>query len=576
MKSKYFTIDKDRFIFRNHPLFIFKGVLVIIMFPLYFCIAILREIFKDLDIVQNYGKARNIFSHMFEIASDSRYFTYVILGVVGILVFVIVMTIRYYLIWKNTTISLTDKEIAYNKYGIFFKEEKTSFIKDITNVNLQSGIFMNIVGIKRISIDINSSVTAKEEYSIIIKSDIANIFKDIIHRLQSGESIENLLHEFENTEVKKGLSTVKTVLNLEDDMNINDEILHKKVFSKDECIRHVIINFVFSISMWGTIIPLILILEFKKPFLFVILFINLIDLVKNVMKQISKSYMFTIVRTPMHLNISYGLTNKETFVLPIKNIISIGTKQNFIAKLLGYEALTLECIGYGNSNDEVNLLSLYIKKRNVESYLERFVPEFDIGNRTVVDANRENNSNGDAMLEKTDSISKLESDSISKSKSDSISELKSGNETGIKGTSVIKSHSVPTRLLSYLFIKNLIYCMIPTILIYVIYPKFLILLVGLIIVLYATYIGLKNTQITILSDRIIVRKGVFSKSTSIVPYSKMDYVSINQTVISKKLGVNDFEFAIKDNKLGKRIETIKYFEEGLFDNIYEYYQNGEV
>mgnify|MGYP001652913257 FL=1 len=74
----------------------------------------------------------------------------------------------------------------------------------------------------------------------------------------------------------------------------------------------------------------------------------------------------------------------------------------------------------------------------------------------------------------------------------------------------------------------------------------------------------------------IIKKGLFSSQTLIIPISQIDMLTIKQNPVYKKLGVYSLTIYKRDPKTGKTVVDTEPFPVGIFDQLIDYYINGEI
>ena len=495
--SKFIDFGDNEIRFRNHPLYIFSGTLPLIVFLGTIIFNIIKKVFEDKDGFSISKLIANLTKKI------SPSFLLIILLI--FLAFVIFTIFRYYLLWKNTTISLSNTSIVSKKYGLILKKDKTSLINKVTNVNINTNVFLNIFSVSKVTIDINSAETFNTfDYVIYLPNDISYFFRDSIKNLQNDMTIKDIILHINKNTTEKDIDTTH-----------NDTILFERRFSVSDLIIHTLLDsgILYSIFM--------MIISRSNKTLFAIFSItSIFSLIKGIVKIFVKYYNFKIAKYKDHLSISYGLINKEEFVLDSKSIISYGIKENFLSKILGYQLVNLDIIGYGNSGDETKYASLFMKKSKIDEYVK--------------------NIGGD---------------------------IKTNENTYIKK---------PRTLYIYYFIRSFIFIFLPSVIVYIGFPKFYIPVIGFFICFVTSYIALIYSEVKICSDCIVIKRGVFSKSIENVPYKKIESVGISYSPISKYFGVSNLNYAIRDSTVGKKIDSTGLFHKEIFEEIVQFYKNGEA
>lgn len=247
-----------------------------------------------------------------------------------------------------------------------------------------------------------------------------------------------------------------------------------------------------------------------------------IGIIKGFLSKMDGLYDFTVKRYPDHIHINYGLFKARDFTIPIENISSVGYQKSFIGSILGYRYLTLDAIGYGNEENESRLLSLYMKDESVGDFMDRIIPEF--------------------------SLNQLGGDFIRK----------------------------PTFLIKYyLPLFSLIFVLV-AVLVGLPLGKYWTGLLGLPLAILASLYMIFGGRMLLTETDLIIKKGILSTKTILIPISQIEMINIGQNPIYKKLGVYSLTIYKKDPQIGKTVEETGPYPIGIFDKLFDYYMNGEI
>lgn len=247
-----------------------------------------------------------------------------------------------------------------------------------------------------------------------------------------------------------------------------------------------------------------------------------IGIIKGFLSKMDGLYDFTVKRYPDHIHINYGLFKARDFTIPIENISSVGYQKSFIGSILGYKYLTLDAIGYGNEENESRLLSLYMKDEFVGDFMDRIIPEF--------------------------SLDQLGGDFIRK----------------------------PTFLIKYyLPLFSLIFVLV-AVLVGLPLGKYWTGLLGLPLAILVSLYMIFGGRMLLTETDLIIKKGILSTKTILIPISQIEMINIGQNPIYKKLGVYSLTIYKKDPQIGKTVEETGPYPIGIFDKLFDYYMNGEI
>lgn len=306
-----------------------------------------------------------------------------------------------------------------------------------------------------------------------------------------------------------------------DDIEVDDKVPSQDLpsyrFRSSQAIGHFFmdINLFHIVLFIGAIVALI------SKVVAIFALIN-IGIIKGFLSKMDGLYDFTVKRYPDHIHINYGLFKARDFTIPIENISSVGYQKSFIGSILGYRYLTLDAIGYGNEENENRLLSLYMKDESVGDFMDRIIPEF--------------------------SLDQLGGDFIRK----------------------------PTFLIKYyLPLFSLIFVLV-AVLVGLPLGKYWTGLLGLPLAILASLYMIFGGRMLLTETDLIIKKGILSTKTILIPISQIEMINIGQNPIYKKLGVYSLTIYKKDPQIGKTVEETGPYPIGIFDKLFDYYMNGEI
>lgn len=513
--------------FKNHPIILLKPLLAIMGFLAWLTFSIIEEIVEgDLSLIElwtDLGKylTRDMIDYILDHKIPSLMFA-------GMLVVIMLFLLRSFFEWKNSSISLGQNTLFYTRQGLLGKVHREVNFSNIANVNIRSGIIYGILGLSVLTIDIDSSATAKElDYKIYLSKKNAQIFKNWVldpnKRIEvSSEKNESLAIEIEgpsdkeNTLVESDLNGDKKV-NLRPKYRGNQQDLATYTFMSKDAIRH----FFLDISVFNIVLFVAAIIALITKVLALFAIANL-GMIKTFSSKIDALYQFKVKRYPDHIHIEYGLFNLKDFTIPIENISSVACHKSIIARIFGYKCLTLDAIGYGNEVNENRLLSLYMKNDSINTFMERVIPEF--------------------------TLDEDESDYI------------------LKPVSILKYYG-PLFTISFLLIFVVIGLPL---------GKYWTGLIGLPLGLVASLYKYLGRKIRLTDKDLIIKKGLFSSQTLIIPINQIDMLTINQNPVYKKLGLYSLTVYKRDPKTGKTVVDTGPYPVGIFDQLVDYYINGEI
>ncbi|MCT4632417.1 MAG: PH domain-containing protein [Firmicutes bacterium] len=362
----------ERVEFRNHVLIIFKKII-----GLFIAVAIfLARLIDKVNIFEEGGAV------------------FIILAVVSFLL--ILVTTNAYIKWKNTIYTISNGYLNYKYRGLFRKKNKEVRLSQISNINLERSLLDKVFSIGKVKIDISSSHTAKEtDFEILLSMNEAERIKEILSLKTSNEVVEEVLADETNIASEEHKDFTACVENIKriNFKNIFDRSIisglskkgsysgqsHTRNFTPWEGIRHSVFDIsIFSILFFGFAL-FMMFSEMKDKGRIVALFIILRS-VYDLAKSLNEKINFSCKREGDHLEIQYGMMNTDRFTIPVNKITGIGSKQSLFSRMFGYTALRITAVGVGNDKSENQMMSLYMKNTELDDYLSKILPEYQLEN----------------------------------------------------------------------------------------------------------------------------------------------------------------------------------------------------
>ena len=328
-------MEERQVIFRNSPFIILNGFVQ----PFIFILIILKSHIQDIYKLKNEAEG-----NLLIILS--------ILAAVSIL-----WAVFSFFRWKNTWIKVDNGEIFYQKKGLFFQENKKALLEDITNVKISANIFYRLFSVQKVTLDMNTVKTAKEDdFYIILSSHNAAKFREILAKKESEES-ETLEDSFrilaQERERKESLIGYR--------------------FSRKESIRHVLMSsfLPFSLYTFGFIASLI------ADFNLFAAVIIISGFIFTIIKTLDKFMNFSVTRDGNKISIERGLFTVSSYDVPLENIVSLQRNQCLPMMLTKRSYVNLTTIGLEDDSSE---LCVALKDDKLEEVVSNLLPEFKIYN----------------------------------------------------------------------------------------------------------------------------------------------------------------------------------------------------
>lgn len=319
-----------------------------------------------------------------------------VVTVVTWIVLIVAIIVWQMIVWSKTWITIGENSIVIERNTKISRKKNTIGIANISNVNLEQGLFAMLLGTCKLKLDTNSLSTANAtDVTIVLKKKQAEELRALLMARISGESVQSVDAVQESSmRVSDGeAQRVEQVVAVSDTdkrvrVDTGDILLHGILSSR----------FVYAI-----LIPLYIIFEFVTEMdgadidylikevgdfaaatigitLFVLIaFISWIVLAMgfSLIRTAIKYWDFQIERKEDKLVLQYGLTKKVDYSIPVDKIQAVVLKQSFLARV--FKRYMVEVVNVGMNDDEKEAQSFllpYCKKKLLEERMKALLPEF--------------------------------------------------------------------------------------------------------------------------------------------------------------------------------------------------------
>lgn len=280
-----------------------------------------------------------------------------------------------YLEYRFISYEINKNDVVLKK-GIIYKSKKIVPYNKIHSASIRRGLLMQIFGISQLCIDSGCAGTSKNDEIVIYESKekIIELEKLIKKNIKLGTN--NIENDNENIEDEKDNQTLV-------DYKFNFVNILKKTF----------ISFGFAFVSFLAILAIFILLAiliplgeyevilFALPIVFII-YIGITLLVFIV--YLLKYFNYQVFDDGKNINISFGLINKNNYLVPKKRIKAIIIMQDAVMKKFNYASLNVELIGMndgqndnGNEkNSDYNMLIPICKLDEINTFLENHLSEY--------------------------------------------------------------------------------------------------------------------------------------------------------------------------------------------------------
>lgn len=439
---------------------------------------------------------------------------------IGVSIFLLTAGILFgwqYLVWKKTWIILDEDTITIEKNTIH-STKNTIGIKNISNVNTEQNIFEMIIGTCKVKLDTNSLSTANQtDVKIVLKkADAESLRQTLVKRMNefnTGTKFSGNVTAFddENERFDEEATMKEMIWNGIYSMNVISVLW----------ILFCFVLFVFNIITFvqedlktGNIADGILVI-------FGIGFVTLTSTIGFIQKILCM-YGFKVKREDDRIHIKYGLFKKVDFAIPVNKIHAIQIHQTLIARVFHKYAVEMINVGMGDEENANAYFTFYASKEKTLKSIEKLLPEF-------------------AQIAATEFEKQPKSMWIMKVIKDIV-------WAGIIAVAFFVLQFYVEEITTELFIIGLSAIILITVI--------------------CQILSYNVTGISIHENYLGLQEGMFGTSRTFIKFDKIQYVTLNQNLVTKKLGILKGDVTILA-MLGKGLYSIPYMKEEKADVIYK-------
>lgn len=294
--------------------------------------------------------------------------------------------------WAKTYISIQGQAIVIEK-NTWNRKVQTIGIKHISNVNLSQNILEMMLGTCTVKLDTDSFSTADDtDVKLVLKKEKAEWFRQTVFAIMESEGnrsgaevyAQDANHQTESgaykeaagiTDEENGKNITETTVTA----NVNDMIWHG-VFAIN------LFAVLLAVGGIGGSVSKLLsgiqegisgqnILEIISGWA-VAFFIGA-TAVWDTVKDFIKYYQYQVTRKSDKIYISYGLLKKVSYVIPVKRIHGVTVRQTWIARIFKRYRVELINVGMGDDDEEKDaFFLLYQSHADVIEKMQKLLPEF--------------------------------------------------------------------------------------------------------------------------------------------------------------------------------------------------------
>lgn len=318
-----------------------------------------------------------------------------IVTVVTWIVLIVALLVYQIIVWAKTWITIGENSIVIERNTKISRKKNTIGIANISNVNLEQGLFAMLLGTCKLKLDTNSLSTANAtDVTIVLKKEQAEKLRAFLTARISGEELQ-VADEVGEVQLQESEGAARQA----DNIAVTSEAGKRIRVDTGDILLHGIFS---SRFIYAIFIPLYIIFEFITEMdtedinyvmkevgdfaaatigitLFVLIafvFWMLLATGFSLIRTAIKYWDFQIERKEQKLVIEYGLTKKVNYSIPVDKIQAVVVKQSFLARV--FRRYMVEVVNVGMNDDEKEAQSFllpYSKKKLLEERMKMLLPE---------------------------------------------------------------------------------------------------------------------------------------------------------------------------------------------------------
>ena len=355
---------------RNHFTYIFEEMWGIIM------VAVLMLFSSDdsFKLAYEFLKSGNLIGALMALG-----ITFLVLGLACLWVF---------LRWYKTTITVKDGTVTIARRTLN-QSVNSIAVQNISNINMEQNFFEIIMGTYKLKLDTNSLSTAEStDVKIVLKKRDAYAVKNLIMRM-----MKEIQSDEQGDISNEGVNDINSEMQL-DLMEDVKEDEYDVIYTDSEIIRNCIIDTPISGVVWVLIFIALAVfaivdgIKTASGFFSIIttIFIPILfagSMLSAIIKDWLSDYNFRARRFQDKIYVSCGLLKKKKYAVPVNKINALKYSSTFIGRILGY--YSVKTINVGGEDEDVDGMKLLLvgKASDIRSKMALLLPECQIPDMTV-------------------------------------------------------------------------------------------------------------------------------------------------------------------------------------------------
>lgn len=315
--------------------------------------------------------------------SKSKNEKMVILALFLVVIIIIAITI---ISWKNNVYSFDENSMSIRE-GVIKRKSRDIPSDKIHTMDIDSKFIQRLFGIVTLRIDTASGGKEAEVCLVLSKNEAENIKKVLFN-----ECIK------ENEKEEKAQIQQKCEKFLIKNNQYKATIIDLVITAMTS--KYILGGIFFIFALYGKINDMlpkdvrnrvndfedrsaegIIASKSIKIIIVFILAVIVITFIISVIATVIRYYDFTVTRINNKINITYGLLDKKSVIIPVHRIQSVSIVEGMLKKPFDAVTINVQSIGYGKEKGESTMLCPLLKKNKIDKFfkevLTEITPEFE-------------------------------------------------------------------------------------------------------------------------------------------------------------------------------------------------------
>lgn len=310
---------------------------------------------------------------------------------------IVIILVWQIIVWAKTWITIGENSIVIERNTKISRKKNTIGIANISNVNVEQGLFAMLLGTCKLKLDTNSLSTANAtDVIIVLKKNEAEQLRAWLMARISRETEKPVNVAVQEMRVRENGVFVRS-----DNKTVVTGGLDKRIrVGGGDILLHGIFS---SRFLYTILVPLYIVLELTAEMdgtdldyimqeagnfatesvgitlliLIAVVAWMVLAMVFSLVKTAIKYWDFQIERKEQKLVIEYGLTKKVNYSIPVDKIQAVVVKQSLLARIC--KRYMVEVVNVGMNDDEKEVqgfLLPYGSKKLLRERVQTLLPEF--------------------------------------------------------------------------------------------------------------------------------------------------------------------------------------------------------